>query len=92
MQQHSPETDQGTPQPGVYIPGGEVLLPKVKHSIDPKFPHGQRIYGVYVLTFIVSVDGELEKIMVKQSLRPDYDESAAQAIRKFRFKPAMKNE
>jgi TonB family protein len=40
---------------------------------------------------IIGADGVPEKVLVKQSLRADYDRSALEAVREWRWKPYLLN-
>ena len=49
------------------------------------------IEGKVVLRFTVDHDGIPQSIQVKQSLYPSLDQAAVEAVREWRFEPAMKN-
>jgi TonB family protein len=49
------------------------------------------IEGKVVLRFTVDHDGLPQSIQVKQSLYPSLDQAAVEAVREWRFEPAMKN-
>jgi TonB family protein len=44
-----------------------------------------------VLGLRINKEGEPVKIFVKQSLRPDYDQSAIDAVQQWRWKPFLLN-
>jgi TonB family protein len=47
--------------------------------------------GPVVLMVIIGTDGVPVKVFVKQSLRADYDQSALDAVREWRWKPYLLN-
>jgi TonB family protein len=49
------------------------------------------IDGVVLLTVTIGKDGSVEHVVVKRSLRADYDQSAIDAVKEWRFKPFLMN-
>jgi TonB family protein len=47
--------------------------------------------GPVVLSVLISKEGIPVKVFVKQSLRADYDQSAMDAVREWRWKPYLLN-
>jgi TonB family protein len=79
----------------VYKIGGDVSAPALTYSVDAKFPDAERnakkgLQGVAVVELIVDSKGRPRDIRVKQSLRPDFDKSAIDAVRQYKFGPAMR--
>ncbi len=67
---------------------------RVIYHVEPRYPDGARakgIVGKVVLRFTVNHEGHTEAIQVKQSLDPSLDQAAIEAVREWRFEPAMKN-
>jgi TonB family protein len=87
----------GTMQEKVYKVGGDVSAPVLTHSVDATFPRnaGRKTrkagwHGVSVISLIVNSKGMPESLNVERSLSADFDEQAMDAVRLYRFKPAMK--
>jgi TonB family protein len=79
----------------VYKIGGDVSAPALTYSVDAKFPDAERnakkgLQGVAVVELIVDSKGRPRDIRVKQSLRPDFDKCAIDAVRQYKFGPAMR--
>jgi TonB family protein len=93
-----------TPQDGaaaplhekVYKIGGDVSAPVLTHAVDAEFPDARRkagkkgLEGVTVVGLIVDSKGMPLDIQVKRSLAPDFDKSAIDAVRQYKFEPAMR--
>ena len=79
----------------IYKVGPDVTPPKLVYSVDAEFPKTKRDtekagwHGVSVLELIVDSTGTPQDIQVKQSLAPDFDQSAMDAVRQYKFEPAM---
>jgi TonB family protein len=63
---------------------------------DPVYPaeakaNKDTLDGPVVLMVIIGTDGVPVKVFVKQSLRADYDQSAMDAVREWRWKPFLLN-
>ncbi len=88
-----PGSDGGTGG-GVYKPGGGVSSPKVLYAVDPEFSdeaRRQKYQGVVVLSLIVDAQGQPQRIHVVRNLGMGLDEKAVEAVRQYKFKPAMKD-
>jgi periplasmic protein TonB len=74
---------------------GEGVTPPVPiHSPNPKYSKEARdakYEGVCVLWLVVGTDGRPSDIRVSRTLGLGLDEKAIEAVRKWRFKPAMKD-
>ena len=67
---------------------------KVIYRVEPEYPEDARakkIEGTVLLGFTIDHDGLPQSIQVKRSLYPSLDQSAIDAVRKWRFEPALKN-
>lgn len=87
-----PGSDGGTGG-GVYHPGGGISSPKVISAVDPEFSdeaRRQKYQGVVVLSLIVDAQGNPQRIRVIRPLGMGLDEKAIEAVRQYKFKPAMK--
>jgi len=69
---------------------------KIMSKVQPVYPKKAKedkntINGAVILTVIIGKEGFPEKIDVKQSLREDYDQSALDAVRQWRWEPYLLN-
>jgi len=81
------------PPPGVEPVGGGVSAPRIKTQTFPEFSEQARkarYQGTCVLSLIVGVDGLPRDIKVIKSLGMGLDEKAVEAVRSWRFDPALK--
>lgn len=79
---------------GVFRVGGGVSAPLLIHRVDPEYSEEARKakhQGTVELYVEVEPDGRPHKIVVRSSLGLGLDEKAIEAVRQWRFKPAMKN-
>ena len=71
--------------------GGDVLPPKLVHSVEPKFPrplfhkpkHGKTLIGL-----TVPVDGIPTDLHIVKSGGKSFDKAALKAVKQYRFSPA----
>jgi len=78
---------------GLYQVGGGVSAPVVIHSVDPEFSDEARrakYQGICLISVIVDAQGNPQNPRVVRALGMGLDEKAIEAIRQFKFKPAMK--
>ncbi len=79
---------------GVFHVGGGVSAPTIIYRVEPLYSEEARkarYQGVVVLSAIVRKNGTLEILKVVRGLGLGLDESAIQALRKWRFRPGMKD-
>ena len=78
----------------VFKVGGDVTPPKLVHSVSAVFPDSERGKGqrsvTVVCQLVVTAQGLPEDVQVVQSPGKDFDDSAMEAIRQYRFSPAMR--
>jgi TonB family protein len=79
----------------VYKVGGDVTPPVLTYSVDAEFPDAEKnakqgLQGVAVVELIVDSKGGPRDIRMKRSLRPDFDKRAINAVRQYKFDPAMR--
>lgn len=77
---------------GVMGVGGGVSAPVVIYSIEPEFTEQARqasFQGTVALQLIVDAEGNPQNVHVTRHLGMGLDEKAIQAVRQYRFKPAM---
>ena len=79
---------------GVFRVGGGVSAPKSLFAPDPEYSEEARkakYQGTCVLYLIVGPDGKPRDIRVARSLGLGLDEKAIEAVRQWKFEPAMKD-
>jgi TonB family protein len=79
---------------GLYRIGGGVSAPVLVHSVDPDFSDEARrakYQGVCLISIIVDAQGNPQNPRVVRALGMGLDEKALEAIRQYKFKPAMKD-
>ena len=69
--------------------------PQPLHRVDPVFPDSGIREGIPSATVVVRLtiptDGIPKDLKVQKGFRPDFDQSAIDSVRQWRFKPAMKD-
>jgi TonB family protein len=79
---------------GVYRVGGGVSAPRLVHSPDPQYSEEARkanVQGTVILWALIRTDGRPTDLRVVRSLGMGLDEKALEAVREWRFDPAMKD-
>lgn len=80
---------------GVFRPGiGGVTAPRAIYKPDPEYSTEARqakYQGTVILNLIVDASGKPRTIRVERSLGMGLDEKALEAVRQWRFEPAMKD-
>lgn len=79
---------------GVFRVGGGVSAPKQIYAPDPEYSEEARkakYSGVCVLWLVVGPDGKPRDIRVGRTLGLGLDEKAVEAVKTWRFEPAMKD-
>jgi TonB family protein len=79
---------------GLEAIGGRVSAPVVLHSVEAEFSDEARrakYQGVCLISLIVDAQGNPQNIHVARALGMGLDEKAIEAIRQYKFKPAMKD-
>jgi TonB family protein len=79
---------------GVFRVGGGVSAPKALYAPDPEYSEEARkakYQGVCVLKLVVGPDGHPRDISVSRSLGLGLDEKAMEAVRNWKFEPALKD-
>ncbi len=86
----------GTPDAqGVYRIGKEVRRPVVIYMVNPEFTEKARkkkFSGDVHLSLVVGRDGLPQNVRVEKGVGLGLDEKAVEAVRQYRFKPAMKGD
>jgi TonB family protein len=79
---------------GVYKVGGDVSAPVLIHSVEPQYPDKideTNATGTVQVTVWVTKNGLASHIHVTRGLGMGLDEKATEAVRQYRYKPAMKD-
>jgi periplasmic protein TonB len=79
---------------GVYRVGGGVSAPRPVYDPDPEYSEQARkakYQGSVMLWAVIGPDGRPRELRVMRSLGMGLDEKALEAVRKWRFAPAMKD-
>lgn len=77
---------------GIMSVGGGVSAPALIHSVQPEFTNEARqanFQGIVGLQLIVDASGNPQNIHVTRRLGMGLDEKAIEAVRQYKFKPAM---
>lgn len=77
---------------GLYHPGGGVSNPVLLYSPDPEFSDEARrakYQGVCVVGLIVDAQGNPQRVRIVRPLGMGLDEKALEAVRQYKFKPAI---
>jgi len=79
---------------GVFRVGGGVSAPKAVYAPDPEYSEEARkakYQGTCVLWLVVGPDGRPRDIRVSRTLGLGLDEKAIEAVKQWKFEPAMKD-
>lgn len=77
---------------GVMSVGGGVSAPQLVHSVDPEFTDQARranLQGIVSIQLIVDSQGNPQNIHVVRHLGMGLDQKAVEAVRQYKFRPAM---
>jgi TonB family protein len=72
--------------------GGGVSAPQVLHSAQPEFTEEARradYQGTVAIQLIVDAQGNPQNVRVVRHLGMGLDDKAVEAVRQYRFRPAM---
>jgi periplasmic protein TonB len=79
---------------GVFRIGGGVSAPTLVFKVEPEYSEEARkakFQGVVVLQVVVDEKGQPQNLRVVRTLGLGLDEKAIEAVKKWRFKPALRN-
>jgi TonB family protein len=74
---------------------GCVIRPRALSTPDPTYPESERHarhVGIVKLELVVGSDGLPHDITVSRSLNPDFDAAAIDAVKKWKFSPAIRDD
>jgi bla regulator protein blaR1 len=87
-------SSEGAAPPQIYHIGGDVSAPKLVFSPDPQFSEEAKrakYQGVCVVSLIVDAQGNPQRVQVVRHLGKGLDKKAVEAVRQYKFEPAMRN-
>ena len=93
----APAPASGTGEPnadGVYRVGGPVRAPVLLHAENPTYTkeaRAEKISGDVLVGLTVDEKGMPQNVTVRQGLNAGLDAKAVEAVRAYRFTPAMKD-
>jgi TonB family protein len=96
-QQPTPPTDPTTPTQAnepIYKIGGHISAPQIKHRVTAQYTDEAKranYEGVCLIGLIVNAQGNPVNVHVVRPLGMGLDEKAIEAIKQYKFKPAMKD-
>jgi bla regulator protein BlaR1 len=85
-------SSQGAGAPQIYHIGGDVSAPQLIFSVDPQYSEEAKrakYQGVCVVSLIVDAQGNPQRVQVIRHLGKGLDQKAVEAVKQYRFKPAM---
>jgi len=71
-------------------PGAQV--PRLAHEVKPRYTEGamrRKVQGVVAVEAVVEVDGSVRPLRVTKSLDEELDAQAIEAVKQWRFEPAL---
>ena len=77
---------------GVYVAGGGVSAPALTFQVDPEYSEEARkakYSGVVVLSIEVDQSGHTRNLRVAKGVGLGLDEKAIEAVKQWRYKPAL---
>ena len=86
------DTGKDTAEP-VYELGDGITPPRLIRQINPEYSgkRGVGVKGSVSISLVVNSKGIPENPRIVQGLDPDFDKSAVEAIKQWRFSPAQKD-
>ena len=78
---------------GPYRPGSGIEAPRLLHEVKPSYTEDARQQGLegdVILEIVVQRDGTVGEVRILQSLGDGLDQSAVEAVRRWRFEPARR--
>jgi protein TonB len=78
----------------IFPPGGDVRSPELMRKVEPDYPEAARkarIEGVVILEAVITAQGGVEDVRVVHSAGLLLDSAAAEAVRRWRYRPGTLN-
>jgi TonB family protein len=85
-------SSENTAAPQIYHVGGDVSAPRLVFSPNPEFTkEAKRVkyQGICVITTIVDAEGNPQRVQVVRHLGMGLDQKAVEAVKQYKFEPAM---
>jgi TonB family protein len=86
------DTEHPLPPPEAFTAGDDVQRPRLVTRVDPRYPeslHRQKKSGMVVIQAIVNADGTVGPATVVRHSDREFDDSALEAVRQWRYEPAV---
>jgi TonB family protein len=87
-----PHSSQAAAAPRIYHVGGDVSAPDLIFAPDPQYSEEARrakYQGLCVVSLIVDAQGNTQRVQVVRHLGKGLDQKAVEAVKQYRFNPAM---
>jgi protein TonB len=91
---NSPAGSGSAESPGIYKVGGNISAPIAIQSVPlmySSYARKKKISGSCLIGLIVDINGNPQDVHVIQGLEPSLDQNAIEAVKGYRFRPAMKD-
>jgi TonB family protein len=91
--QPSPNRPLPSPTAEVFRVGGDVSAPVLVDRVQPKYPKRSGVeheLGVLMVQVVIGRDGFIRELQVLKGPSNAYSRAAIEAIRRWRYKPAMR--
>lgn len=89
----APAPSRPTPDAnGVYRPTSEIRRPALVERTEPRYPTEDRrlgLSGSVILSVVIGEDGRVRDAKVVRSVSPRMDQAALEAVRRWKYRPAM---
>src|SRR5688500_117971 len=75
-------------------PGNGVSAPVLVRDVKPSYTPGamkRRVTGLVAVELVVEIDGSVSNVRVVRPLDPELDDAAVVAVRRWQFKPGLRN-
>jgi protein TonB len=72
----------------------DIVQPTLVHRVEPKYPEmarRARLQGTVFLEAVISTRGDVEDVKVLRSPSPLFDQEAINAVRQWKYTPALQN-
>ena len=92
---HGPEIVGKLDGSPVYLPKCGISPPRILYQVEPEFSEKARkkkIQGTVTLSGVVGTDGDVHDVKVEHSAEASLDRQAVAAFKKWKFKPATKDD
>ena len=93
--QEQPVVPEQPSQPADKVnPVGDVAKPVLIHRVNPEYPEvarKARVEGVAILEVTITQNGNVQNVKVLRGVHPLLDQAAVNAVKQWRYKPAILN-